>query len=468
MISILLFKSLRGNYLLPAIIVLTLSHVLGGSVLSQSYDTRFTSSLYSWTESYDGTKRDHLRGYQSSTIILRDVFTKRLNLKSYFYFTDDFSNDVNSGSTSRVFDLYADYKKTLFSSDIRIGRQFVFAGVNRGPIDGVRLSFNGRESGKLLLYAGTMAPVTNPDKVDSWNESNIFGGELTAYYLLGNVMKFSFVRRSRKVEPFKLAFPRLGISSVNPSSLQRQAAGIDIARSLSDNSSLYLRGDFGIGEGAFDKNISMDRGELVLTHSERNSHYLTLELLNRKPLVYANSFFSNFSALLRRSNELSVSLDKNAAENLWLNIKIAIVNYGKSDDGKSSNSLRINGGFKFKSLSSGLIFRNGYGGDWLGLNTGYYGKLNSSLSLRIDGEWSMFSLTSFDLGADKDESSAFGLRTGINWRFNRHVSLDAELQSLSQSIEWANISNTVLFAGNDNEFRAFLKLNIWFWKGKGY
>ena len=440
------------------------------SALSQSYDTRFTSSLYSWTESYDGTKRDHLRGYQSSTVILRDVFTKRLNLKNYFYFTDDFSNDPKTGSTLRIFDLYAEYKKTLFSSDIRIGRQFVFAGVSRGPIDGVRLSFNGRGSGKLLLYAGTMAPVTNPDKVDSWNESNIFGGELTAYHLLGNVMKFSFVRRSRKIEPFpfELTFPSLGFSTLNPSSLQQQAVGIDIARSLSDNMSLYLRGDFGIGEGAFDKNISIGRGEIVLTHNKRNSHYLTLELLNRKPLVYVNSFFSNFSSLLRRSNELSVSLDKKTAENLWLNFKTAYVNYGKSDEDKSSNSLRINGGFRFKSFSSGLIFRNGYGGDWLGINAGYYGKVMRYVSLRIDGEWSMFSLTSFDLVNNKDESSAFSLRTGINWRFNRHVSLDAELQSLSQSIEWANINDTILFAGNDNEFRAFLKLNIWFWKGKRY
>ena len=208
-------------------------------------------------------------------MILRDVGAKRLNLKSYFYFTDDFSNDLNTVSTLRIFDLYADYKKTFFSSDIRIGRQFVFAGVGRGPMDGVKLSFNGRDSGKLLLYAGTMAPATNPDNIDGWNESNIFGGELTAYYLLGNVIKFSFVRRSRKVEPIESDFPRLGISSVNPSSLQQQAAGIDIARSLSDNMSLYLRGDFGIGKGAFDKNISLDRGEIVLTHNKANSHYLT-------------------------------------------------------------------------------------------------------------------------------------------------------------------------------------------------
>ena len=401
-------------------------------------------------------------------MIFRDVGVKRLNVKSYFYLTDDFSSDLNTGTTLRIFDLYADYKKTLFSSDIRIGRQFVFAGVGRGPIDGIRLSFNSRENGKLLLYAGTMAPAVNPDNIDSWNESNIFGGELTAYYLLGNVMKFSFVRRSRKVEPFELSFPRFGISSLNPSSLQRQAAGINIARSLSDNMSLYLRGDFGIGEGALDKSVSMDRGEIALTHNKRNSHYLTLELLNRKPLVYVNSFFSNFSSLLRRSNELSVSFDKKTAENLWLNSKIAFVIYGTSSESEGANSLRINSGFKFKSFSSGLIFRNGYGGDWLGLNAGYYGQVMQSLSLRIDGEWSMFSLTSYDLGNDKDESIAFSLRTGINWRFNRHVSLDAEIQSLSQSIEWANISNTVLFAGNDNEFRAFLKLNIWFWKGKGY
>ena len=401
-------------------------------------------------------------------MIFRDVGVKRLNVKSYFYLTDDFSSDLNTGTTLRIFDLYADYKKTLFSSDIRIGRQFVFAGVGRGPIDGIRLSFNSRENGKLLLYAGTMAPAVNPDNIDSWNESNIFGGELTAYYLLGNVMKFSFVRRSRKVEPFELSFPRFGISSLNPSSLQQQAAGINIARSLSDNMSLYLRGDFGIGEGALDKSVSMDRGEIALTHNKRNSHYLTLELLNRKPLVYVNSFFSNFSSLLRRSNELSVSFDKKTAENLWLNSKIAFVIYGTSSESEGANSLRINSGFKFKSFSSGLIFRNGYGGDWLGLNAGYYGQVMQSLSLRIDGEWSMFSLTSYDLGNDKDESIAFSLRTGINWRFNRHVSLDAEIQSLSQSIEWANISNTVLFAGNDNEFRAFLKLNIWFWKGKGY
>lgn len=447
---------------------MSLSFLLNDSAQSQSYDSRFTSSLYSWTESYDGSKREHLRGYQSSTLILRGVGAKRLNLKSYFYFTDDFSSDANSASTLRIFDLYADYKKALFSSDIRIGRQFLFAGVGRGPIDGVRLSFNGRESGKLLLYAGTMAPATNPDRIDSWDESNIFGGELTAYYLFGSVMKFSFVRRSKKVEPFKLGLPRFEPRLVNPSSLQRQAAGIDIARSLSDNISLYVRGDFGIGEGAFDKDISLDRGEIVLTHNEPNSHYLTLELLNRKPLVYVNSFFSRFSSLLRRSNEVSITFDKRTGGNFWLNTKIALVNYGNSTEGKSANSLRINSGFTFNSLSSGLLFRNGYGGDWLGLSAAYYGQPIPTLSLRIDGEWSVFSLTSYDLGEEKDESSAFSLRTGINWRFNRHVSLDAELQSLSQSIEWANISNTVLFAGNDNEFRAFLKLNVWFWKKKGY
>ncbi len=449
----------------PIFLVLSFSLLLNDSALSQSYDARFNSSLYSWTESYDGIKRDHLRGFQSSTLRLRDVGKKRLNLKSYFYFTDDFSKDVNTGTTLRIFDLYADYKEALFSGDIRLGRQFVFAGVGRSPMDGIRLTFNGWESGKLLLYAGTMAPATNPDEIDSWDESNIFGGELTSYYLLGNVMKFSFVRRSRKVEPFELRFPSFGISSLNPSSLQRQAAGVDIARFLSDNISLYLRGDFGIGEGAFDKNISLGRGEIVLTHNKRNSHYLTLELLNRKPLVYVNSFFSRFSSMLRRSNELSVSFDKKTAENLWLNTKIAFVNYGKSDGGESSNSLRINGGFKFKSFSSGLIFRNGYGGDWLGINAGYYGNVMKSVSLRIDGDWSLFSLTSYDLGDDKDESSAFSLRTGLNWRVNRRVSLDAELQTLSQSIEWANISNTVLFTGNDNEFRAFLKLNLWFFKG---
>ena len=456
------------NRLFHVFLVLSLFLLLNDSAQSQSYDSRFTSSLYSWTESYDGTKREHLRGYQSSTIILRGVGAKRLNLKSYFYFTDDFSSDANSASTLRIFDLYADYKKALFSSDIRIGRQFLFAGVGRGPIDGVRLSFNGRESGKLLLYAGTMAPATNPDRIDSWDESNIFGGELIAYYLLGNVMKFSFVRRLKKVEPFELIPERFNISSVNPSSLQRQAAGIDIARSLNDNISLYLRGDFGIGEGAFEKDISLERGEIVLTHSKPNSHYLTLELLNRKPLVYVNSFFSRFSSLLRRSNELSIAFDKKTAGNLWLNTKIALVDYGKSAEGKSANSFRLNSGFKFKNISSGLLFRNGYGGDWFGLHAAYYGKVIQSLSLRIDGEWSIFSLTSYDLGEEKDESSAFSLRTGINWRFNRHVSLDAELQSLSQSIEWANISNTVLFAGNDNEFRAFLKLNVWFWKKKGY
>ena len=236
---------------------------------------------------------------------VRGVGVKRLNLKSYFYFSDDFSNDVDTGSNLRVFDLYAEYKKVLFSTDLRLGRQFVFAGVGRGAIDGVRLSTNGREFGKLLLYAGTMAPATNPDQIDSWDESNIFGGELTAYYLLGSVMKFSFVRRSKKIEPFELNPERFIISIVNPSSLQQQAAGIDIARSVSDKMSLYLRGDFGIGEGAFEKDISMDRGEIVLTHNEPNSHYLTLELLNRKPLVYVNSFFSRFSSLLRRSNELS-------------------------------------------------------------------------------------------------------------------------------------------------------------------
>ena len=119
-------------------------------------------------------------------------------------------------------------------------------------------------------------------------------------------------------------------------------------------------------------------------------------------------------------------------------------------------------------LTTGLSVRSGYGGDWFGVYGGYYGKITQSISLRLDGEWSAFSLTSFDLLDDSDESSAFGVRAGGNWKINRHISVDAEIQTLAQSIEWANIADFIPFAGNDRELRAFAKVNFWIFKGKGY
>lgn len=352
---------------------------------------------------------------------------------------------------------------------MRIGRQFLFAGVGRGPIDGLKLTYRGSDNGKLLLYAGTSAPLTDSEKIDRWNESHMFGGELTVYYLFGSVAKFSYMRRSKSVEPFELNPPRLGISSVNPTSLQRQAVGIDVTRELNDRMSLYLRTDLSVGDGVPDGTLALERSELIVTYNRPKSHYITAEFLNRRPLIYVNSFFSRFSRLLRRSNELSLALDKRISEEFWYNGKIAVVQYGApSYGGESSRSLRFNTGISLNGLTAGLTVRNGYGGDWIGVYGGYYGKITKTISLRLDGEWSAFSLTSFDLLDDSDESSAFGVRTGGNWKINRHISVDAEIQTLAQSIEWANIADFIPFAGNDREFRAFAKVNFWIFKGKGY
>ena len=428
----------------------------------QSYDTRFTSSIYSWTESYDGTEREHLRGYQSSSLTLRDVGINRLMIKSYFYVSDDFSEEIEGGTYFKMYDLYADYTRAFRAIDARLGRQFIFAGVGRGPMDGLRFTYKGWGNGNLQLYAGSLAPISNPETIDGWNDSHIIGGELTIFRLMGNILKLSFVRRSKKVEPFELDQPRLGISSINPISLQRQAAGFNLTRDINKEMSLFVRGDFSVGEGVIDGNIALERGELVLTHSKPESQYFTLEVSNRRPLVYVNSFFSRFTKLLRRSNELSLALDRKVSKNLWLNIKAASVLYGEG-----INSFRFNGGISLNKISSGLVIRRGYGGNWTGIYGRYYGKLSKKLSLRFDGEWSDFSITSFDLD-DNDNSTALSLRTGFNLRFNRRVSIDGELQSLSQSIEWRNIGDVIPFAGNDREFRVFVKLNLWFFKGAGY
>lgn len=456
------FQYPGGISVLNAIAFIFFSLIQISSVSSQSYDTRFTSSIYSWTESYDGTEREHLRGYQSGSLTLRDVGIKRLKIKSYFYVTDDFSEAVEGGTYFKMYDLYAEYTRAFMATDVRFGRQFIFAGVGRGPMDGLRLTYKGWKKGKVRLYAGTLAPLSNPETVDDWNESHILGGELTIFQLLGNVLKLSFVRRSKNVEPYELDQPRLGISSINPISLQRQAAGFNLARNLNKEMSLFIRGDFSVGEGVVDGNIALERGEIVFTHSKPESHYLTLELSNRRPLVYVNSFFSRFTNLLRRSNDLSLAFDRKVAGNLWLNIKAATVLYGEG-----VNSFRFNSGITLSKISSGLVIRRGYGGNWTGIYGGYYGKLSRNLSLRVDGEWSDFSITSFDLD-DNDNSTAFSLRTGFNLRFSRRVSIDGELQSLSQSIEWRNIGNIIPFAGNDRELRVFLKLNLWFFKGADY
>jgi len=125
------------------------------SVSGQSYDTRFTSSIYSWTESYDGTERDHLRGYQSGSVTLRDVGIKRLKIKTYFYVSDDFSEDIEGGTYFKMYDLYADYTRAFKSTDIRLGRQFIFAGVGRGPMDGLQLTYKGWKNGNVRFYAGS-------------------------------------------------------------------------------------------------------------------------------------------------------------------------------------------------------------------------------------------------------------------------------------------------------------------------
>ena len=177
--------------------------VFGGLVLfavsagAQSVNGRLYSTFFTWEREVfgeDATK--HFQTYNGTVIHVKRLGHKDLSFHTYFRFSNDVASEGFS-LRNKLYNSYFEWKR-LFNGklDLSFGRQYVWAGVGNGTIDGGKIEIKLNGWGTIGTYAGTLATLRESWKIDSWAESHMMG----AYYknrLLGADYQFSWTRKSR-------------------------------------------------------------------------------------------------------------------------------------------------------------------------------------------------------------------------------------------------------------------------------
>lgn len=355
-------------------------------------DGRLESSFYAWETEIQDTTNNHLRGYQALALDGTQRLTNgRVFFKTYLRVTNDFRSDIKGDPNTRIFNTYVGWTdRTL---DVRLGRQFLYAGVGSGTLDGLRVGFSKKGLIQAVGYIGTQAPFTRNADIQGWSYS-FWGAQLSTDYLRKTRFSLSIAQKSRDN---KVEFQQIGLDG-----------------SLNVSSMVYLFGrlDYDISYNSRPQKIIL-RGDL----RPIDKLYLYTEFGYRRPRIPESSMFSSFR--IEPSNQFRVGT------NYRLHPKFG-VNGGydfTTVDGKSSGNLNLSVSSPWGTF--GYAHRLGYGGKGNGLFGNLLYSVNEKLSMGINLGFDRYQFSE-DYGETKDAtySGAMVILSPI-----RDLRIEAQIQN---------------------------------------
>jgi len=413
-------------------IVLLLLFGMQFPLRSQVLDARFSTSFYGW-ERQDTTTGgvQYLRGYENVQV---NFGTSSLSFHTYLQGSTDFQNSMSGDPRLKMFNTYVDVRNVGDMVDIRLGRQQVYAGVNYGTVDGIKLQAAPSSRLKLMLYGGGLAPADlRTDFFRNLGDNFQIGGHVLFRLSPSTHLSLSYMNRHRESKPYD-AFRydvNLGLVSTR----------IDYGSRA--NQYLSLSGDYTTRELWVFGRVDYDFNYEDLSRLELTSRYqvspalgLVAEGYYRKSQIAYNSYFS----LLERSatGEFVVGADYALNENLNLLFRYSGVVY-EEDFG-----MRVTTGIACRYLTFSYSKDLSYDGELDGFSGRFrYPILGGKIVPNVGAAYSRYALAD---GIEK--LSTLALSGGFTIRPWKIISLDVQGQYLTNKIY-------------SSDMRVFARLNYW-------
>lgn len=409
---------------------------------------RLTTALYSFDRAFQDTATSaSLRAYQTGRFKLLGLAARsELSFQAYGRVSDDFGDDVVPDPTYRLYHAYLKWNDRRERFRIALGRQTVFAGVAVGRMDGLRLRVSPFDRLQIDAFGGSLISG-GAEGFRSPTAASMIGTHVVFSDLLGATVGISFLRRSRRIDPY-LSSARLeaGLpnSEIRPGEVEQQVFGFDLSRRFG-RANAIIRWDVSTPQS-----LKTRRFEGVLRFSQKG---LTVsgEFLYRTPYIYQNSVFAVFT----QSSNQEVSLRANQRFNRHLGIfsEVTRLLYDRA------HGYRVNVGLNLLNGYIGYSKRTGFGGSSDGLNGVIRYRLTRTLMTSLS-----IGMTTFRTYSGTDVRSLLLANTvGLAYRPHRKLSLNLELQSLKQDLEGA-LSDSSMGAGHD--LRLFFSASTWFFHNR--
>jgi hypothetical protein len=283
-------RSAGAGSILAACLLLG-STVLGGPAAAQeavplSWSAQLRSTAYFYqVEDLTETETDLLPFYEHLDLSVGRLARGRLDLRFSGRFASDLGDEGAVTGEEKFYVGYAAIRLDPWQTSARIGRQFLQEGTNRHTLDGVWVAMRPARLWRVHAWAGGEAPAQRDFELSEFGDEAVFGARA-----VGNVHRRTRVGAwfaTRKSHGETAATPVGGEIMWTPSRVLRA----------------HLRGNYET------ENSELERFDLLTQIAPRPQWpVLTLQFIDRKPMVHAGSYFARFNEAIERVQVLRTAL----------------------------------------------------------------------------------------------------------------------------------------------------------------
>mgnify|MGYP003812257951 CR=1 FL=1 len=374
------------------LIILLLCICFGPQLLAQSliFHGQLKNSVYCYKDEEATTRIYQYLRLNTATAYKKIVFNSMVRVLS------DANVDLADKQRFQTWQLNLQFQK-LFNNHLKmtIGRQFFHPGVMMGALDGINAEYS---IGKNLfqVYGGAESTISRSLDLNQAENRQVVGG----FYQISNLLST------------KTTAQLLFLHKADTSATLWQIAGLNINNRYFNNTTLNIQAHY---------NTANDNIQRLLIAGQRlwtERLSTSVELKMQRPQIYANSFYTIFSAKPYQRVEL------NGSYRLWDNVHVNAGMYHIQTDDAAANCVQV--ALQNQNGSLGVVYEAGDAGDQVSLAFDYGLEVIHNLVFSIYTDYSKYRTETI---YEFDDQIANAAR--LSWRLSRHFSADVEYQWLT-------------------------------------
>lgn len=374
-----------------------------------------------------------LRAYQNVYVnAATEDYTFNMNAMA----SNDFGTAVETDPELRVNSFLLKVKGIGGLADITAGRQFVYAGVGSGLIDGLAGTARFMDRSLVVTGYGGSNVIQSRDIRKSYIGNNgLFGGQVTYAPTEESQVGLSYMNKRWQRKPYtalrmdSLFNPYAVVINSRPN--EEELASLDVEYAHGEAWSVQAKSDFDFNTEEISRLQTFGRVAVMDCIS------LTGEYIFRQPRVAYNSIFSVFN--VNSTKEVEGGLEYRPAPMASFYARFANVSYVD----ESSQRLVVGGAYDFLSATYTQNF--GYAGELNGVSVqAVYPLMERTVTPMLAFGYATYKLSSAD-----PSSTVINGTAGVVYRPMQTLSTDLQVQ-------WLNNPQF------KSDLRLFLKVNYWF------
>jgi hypothetical protein len=396
---------------------------------------RLATSFYAW-ERFDtvGTSQQSVRAFQAVQL---SIAQGDVSLNTSLMGTTNLAGEFGDVGRVRFYNLYLSWLNIGKTVDLNLGRQYVYAGVGNGTIDGLMAQAHFLQRG--VTVTGFGGATVGPDYTGvrkNMHDNYHFGGQVVTTLIPNARIGVSYANRREERDPYwalrardtsYAAFPYYVANDADAEEL----GSADASYTLLDRLSVYGRYDYDFN------NERTSRAQGGVRVNVTSAFALTGDYIHRIPRISYNSIFSAF--VTNAVDEVEGGIEYGFTPMLHAYGRVASVSY--TDEKSTRWTLGVNSGYGSVSYSG---------------SDGYAGELQS---LSLQGSYPLFgrvvvptaglSYASYRLSQESSRDNALGVLLGAMVR---------PLPAFTVDVQGQWLSNKLL----QRDLRMQVKLMYWF------